>query len=872
MNVKNFSDIVLVYDRGAEGGHSVIRSAVKRTLLCCALVLCAGMFVVHQYSLPANHVFCAGLLVLFSALFTILFVFARKRFAVPILIILTALPFWYYNEKIGKYLSYFWDAVIFSVNGRILKTDRLLQHSMWQMDIGNSIYVKGMLLGIALCAAFFSFVTAACFSGKIHIVPSILVWIMFWVPALFSERLKFNIWFIPAVALYICAIVIKLTFKSGPALSKSPQYLNSLRRDEAHIAAQISKSSYRRRVKTRCVYYSKYYSAGLYAGLVFLLPCLIAAALLANSTGIDYSKLYKTVSDIGNKSGITSPFDSGPLSEYFTDPENRSTNTSAGLSITSPGTGSKEILRVTNDGTAPVYLRGDIGIDFTGNTWMSPVSDEPQKWKEYLKNVYRPVELRTLQAIADSEYAHAYDYSISNAIIDSATVSVDYLCRTNIVFLPAYTSDFGYYNNEMFDIFGDFAARVNDNFDKMNTIRCTALVPKFTNFDNSEKEKAYKAFYDAYAITQDPYYNNCYDAITASTRPDFSSRTEILNEYSRYVNDTYLDIPQTIESELAEYLAANFPELYNSSDIDIWKKYEAAVEIADYLRDNYTYSLDSINSSTDPVMTFLNRTKRGHCALYASAMTLLMRELKIPARYCTGFVASANGGAPQILRSRNLHAWCEVYLEGLGWTTFDPTSSSLGDPPAPPIGTSSPTSEISSDSSVPESIPSNTTSPESSEEFHENSDSSGAVLPGGNTGKMNALPYIVIISSVVIAACAVFLVIRKLRQLKENAKQALKLYGKTGSGELMMEKILAILKLCGLSPRKGELPGQFFIRAGETLGCPLSQYSDALECAIFGQYSDCKALSRVLEQLYTAADKKLRFLSALKLKKLILNS
>lgn len=864
----------MVYDRGSVKKHSVVRAAAKKILLCCALVLCAGMFVVQQYSLPTNGFVCAGLLLLFSCLFTLIFVFARKRFAVPAVLLLTALPFWYYHENAAKYLSYFLDAVIFSVNGRILKTERLMLHNMWQMDIGNPIYVKGMLLGITICAAFFAFVTAACFSGKIHVIPSILVWILFWVPALFSERLKFNVWFIPAVTLYICAIVIKLTFRNGPALSKSPQYISALRRDETRMAAQISKSSYRRRVKTRCVYYSKYYSAGAYAAAIFLLPCLIAAVLLNNSTGVDYSKLYQTVSDIGSKSGITSPFDSGPLSEYFADPEKKNTDTDSGLSITSPGTGNKEILRVTNDGTAPVYLRGDIGIDFTDNTWTSPVSKKPKEWEKQLKSAYRPVELKTLHYYA----ANFFGISPSSTAIDSATVSVDYLCRTNVVFLPAYTSDFGYYNNEMFDIFGDFAVRVNDNFDKMNTIRCTALVPKYANFDDSEKEAASQAFHDTLSLTEDPYYNTCYDTVTVNVNMGALDQMDnILNEYSRYVRDTYLNVPQDIESELAEYLQTSFPELY-ADPYDVQTQYEAAVEIADYLRDNYTYSLDNVNSSTDPVMTFLNRTKRGHCALYASAMTLLMRELGVPARYCTGFVASANGGAPQVLRSQNLHAWCEVYLGNLGWTTFDPTSSSLGGSIAPPTGTTSTTPDMSSappeSVSVPESDSSQDTSSEissdnSSSSKDEDSDSSYEAAPIDDSDKTNPLPYIVTILLAAAVAAAIFLAVKSYRQLKSRAEEALGLYGKTNSGDLIMEKILGILLLCGLSPKKGELPGQFFKRVEEELDCPVSTYSNALECAIFGQYSDCKALSHVLERLYRAADKKLKLLNIIKLRKLI---
>ena len=93
---------------------------------------------------------------------------------------------------------------------------------------------------------------------------------------------------------------------------------------------------------------------------------------------------------------------------------------------------------------------------------------------------------------------------------------------------------------------------------------------------------------------------------------------------------------------------------------------------------NYTYSLDAKINMKNPILSFLNDVKSGHCALFASSMTLMLRELGIPARYCTGFVApKTEGDNYAILRSKNLHAWCEAYFDEIGWVTFDPTSSSI---------------------------------------------------------------------------------------------------------------------------------------------------------------------------------------------------
>ncbi|MCC7138367.1 MAG: DUF4129 domain-containing protein [Planctomycetes bacterium] len=76
-----------------------------------------------------------------------------------------------------------------------------------------------------------------------------------------------------------------------------------------------------------------------------------------------------------------------------------------------------------------------------------------------------------------------------------------------------------------------------------------------------------------------------------------------------------------------------------------------------------------------PVLDFVTRARRGHCWCYASAMTLMMRSLGHPARFAQGL----RGGdwleslREWSFRGSDAHAWCEVWFEGGGWVTYDPT-------------------------------------------------------------------------------------------------------------------------------------------------------------------------------------------------------
>mgnify|MGYP000603190415 CR=1 FL=1 len=56
---------------------------------------------------------------------------------------------------------------------------------------------------------------------------------------------------------------------------------------------------------------------------------------------------------------------------------------------------------------------------------------------------------------------------------------------------------------------------------------------------------------------------------------------------------------------------------------------------------------------------------------YAVAMALMARELGIPARVIYGYRV----GSGQTITGDQVGAWPELYLDGLGWVTFDPTPS-----------------------------------------------------------------------------------------------------------------------------------------------------------------------------------------------------
>jgi YD repeat-containing protein len=80
----------------------------------------------------------------------------------------------------------------------------------------------------------------------------------------------------------------------------------------------------------------------------------------------------------------------------------------------------------------------------------------------------------------------------------------------------------------------------------------------------------------------------------------------------------------------------------------------------------------------------------GTCRDFAWLMVEALRRLGYAARFVTGYLYSARldrggdlGGA--VRGAGATHAWCEVFLPGLGWTEFDPTNGLAESPDLIPV-------------------------------------------------------------------------------------------------------------------------------------------------------------------------------------------
>jgi transglutaminase-like putative cysteine protease len=105
--------------------------------------------------------------------------------------------------------------------------------------------------------------------------------------------------------------------------------------------------------------------------------------------------------------------------------------------------------------------------------------------------------------------------------------------------------------------------------------------------------------------------------------------------------------------------------------------FDEVMALTNYLQNHYKYTLDlpPVPTGRDPVDWFLFDVKTGYCEQFATAETLMLRSLGIPARLATGY---ATGDYDPVLnqavvREHDAHAWVEVWFPGHGWVPVDPT-------------------------------------------------------------------------------------------------------------------------------------------------------------------------------------------------------
>ncbi|MFA9555772.1 transglutaminaseTgpA domain-containing protein [Evansella sp. AB-rgal1] len=320
---------------------------------------------------------------------------------------------------------------------------------------------------------------------------------------------------------------------------------------------------------------------------------------------------------------------------------------------------------MTIDTSYPTYYRGESRSLYTGAGWVEDKEDEL-----FQQAVFVDGEASTFQG--DRDY------------IDTSLLETREITQT-ITFSPRIGRTFPV----LFGAYSISELSITDYFEEeVGLSQERSPIVEYRSLENEDAENSF-----IWLPHSEEIHFVSDDETAFPMKYEVVSEIPIIDETSlRMVNNVnleegywqrYLQLPEELPDRIFD-LAEEIVDLDAS-------QYDQVLAIESFLKDTYEYTTEpdtSLGESTDFVDRFLFEVEEGYCDYFSTAMVVLARTLDIPARWVKGYTQGTRveeeidyyfmeqdptaPGTFQV-RNSNAHSWVEVYFEGYGWISFEPT-------------------------------------------------------------------------------------------------------------------------------------------------------------------------------------------------------
>lgn len=308
----------------------------------------------------------------------------------------------------------------------------------------------------------------------------------------------------------------------------------------------------------------------------------------------------------------------------------------------------------------PLYLRGYIGSEYTGNSW-EVISDRENS--EMNNRLYGTgLSMRNI-------------YNLPYLIMNEENESIETARLGMISYGRVTVENMNDSDSTYYIPYGAFIAPD------------VIAVKDGVILNNVYGSKSYNVYQLQGIYNLAEYLNNAGSEHTGYFMEENEYRNIVYEYYSNYDGD----------EETGERLRREMPwecsidgityNLYDGPENIGYEPYIQAVQ--NYLSDNYTYSLSpgKLNDSQDFIEKFMD-DRTGYCSHFATIATEMFRIYGIPARYVEGYYVKPqpvdmieyykNQTLSVEVKDDSAHAWTEIYIDGLGFIPVEATPGYTG--------------------------------------------------------------------------------------------------------------------------------------------------------------------------------------------------
>ncbi|MDF2908900.1 MAG: hypothetical protein K0R34_4221 [Herbinix sp.] len=324
-----------------------------------------------------------------------------------------------------------------------------------------------------------------------------------------------------------------------------------------------------------------------------------------------------------------------------------------------------------------IYLKGYVGSVYTGDRWEKHSQKMQEEYDSLLQRLpqelFSPVNQMNIfldhfivneneAIVPPTEESSWYEYSMNQG-----RMKLEYTGANKKYLYAPYFTDYSTLSNILYE--GDLYA---------------APTIREDNYDITY-------YFNVFLLNNPTFYENLLEKLK-----DYAEYEKL---YREYVHRAYTILPEEGLINIKRDFAPNTVETKTGS---ITEKIEY---VKSYLHQNTQYSLTpgKLPEGEDFVEYFVYQNKVGYCAHYASAATLMLRTLGVPARYIEGYAVGSeaiyrSAGSQETTRytntstnssigtqsevnvmDYNAHAWVEVYFDNCGWVPVEFTPGSTVD-------------------------------------------------------------------------------------------------------------------------------------------------------------------------------------------------